>query len=146
MKTLQIISQIKRFRPISWAFGTLATLVLPTASPAAAVLPDIIVILADDLGYSDLGSQGGEIATPNIDRLAAEGIRFTSASNAARCCPSRASLLTGAYSHRVGHLLDGREILPEFGGLNCDFVNPSSIGHALMAENLAARLRSLGLA
>ncbi len=78
-------------------------LVLPTTSPAAAVLPDIIVILADDLGYSDLGCQGGEIATPNIDRLAAEGMRFTSASNTARCCPSRASLLTGAYSHRVGH-------------------------------------------
>jgi len=64
--------------------------------------PDIILILADDLGYSDIGCQGGEIKTPNIDRLADEGARFTAASNTARCCPSRASLLTGAYAHRVG--------------------------------------------
>jgi len=65
--------------------------------------PDIILILADDLGYSDIGCQGGEIKTPNIDRLATDGARFTAASNTARCCPSRASLLTGAYAHRVGH-------------------------------------------
>lgn len=64
--------------------------------------PDIILIFADDLGYSDIGCQGGEIKTPNIDRLATEGARFTEASNTARCCPSRASLLTGAYAHRVG--------------------------------------------
>jgi arylsulfatase len=64
--------------------------------------PDIILILADDLGFSDLSCQGGEISTPNIDRLATEGARFTNASNTARCCPSRASLLTGAYAHRVG--------------------------------------------
>jgi arylsulfatase len=64
--------------------------------------PDIILILADDLGFSDLGCQGGEISTPNIDSLAAQGVRFTNASNTARCCPSRASLLTGAYAHRVG--------------------------------------------
>ncbi len=64
--------------------------------------PDIILILADDLGFSDLSCQGGEIPTPNIDRLAAQGVRFTNASNSARCCPSRASLLTGAYAHRVG--------------------------------------------
>ncbi|MEI6034380.1 MAG: arylsulfatase [Verrucomicrobiae bacterium] len=64
--------------------------------------PDIVLILADDLGFSDLSSQGGEISTPNIDSLAAHGVRFTNASNSARCCPSRASLLTGAYSHRVG--------------------------------------------
>jgi hypothetical protein len=56
------------------------------------------------------------------------------------------SSLATEFSPRAVHLLDGREILPEFGGLNCDFVHPSSIGHALMAENLAARLRSLGLA
>ncbi len=64
--------------------------------------PDIILIVADDLGFSDLSCQGGEIPTPNIDSLAAQGVRFTKASNAARCCPSRASLLTGAYPHRVG--------------------------------------------
>lgn len=70
--------------------------------PAPASPPDIIIILADDLGFCDLSCQGGEIATPNIDRLATEGARFTAASNTSRCCPSRASLLTGAYAHRVG--------------------------------------------
>ena len=64
--------------------------------------PNIIVILVDDMGYSDLGAYGGEIRTPNLDRLAARGLRFTQSYNSARCCPSRASLLTGLYSHQAG--------------------------------------------
>ncbi len=72
--------------------------------------PDIVVILLDDLGFSDLGCYGGEIRTPNIDRLAAEGIRFTRFYNAARCCPTRASLLTGLYPHQVGLALNGRTL------------------------------------
>ncbi len=64
--------------------------------------PNIIVILADDLGYSDIGSYGGEIKTPNIDKLAKEGIRYKQFYNAARCCPTRASLLTGLYPHQAG--------------------------------------------
>ena len=64
--------------------------------------PNVIVIMADDLGYSDLSCYGGEIETPNIDRLAAEGLRFTGFKNTARCAPSRASLLTGRYQHSVG--------------------------------------------
>ena len=64
--------------------------------------PNIIVIMADDLGYSDLSCYGGEIETPNIDRLAEEGLRFTGFKNTARCAPSRASLLTGRYQHSVG--------------------------------------------
>lgn len=64
--------------------------------------PNIIVILADDMGYSDLGCYGGEIQTPNIDALAREGVRFTGLRNTSRCTPSRASLLTGRYSHAVG--------------------------------------------
>lgn len=64
--------------------------------------PNIIVILVDDMGYSDLGSYGGEIRTPNLDRLSANGLRFTQSYNSARCCPSRASLLTGLYSHQAG--------------------------------------------
>lgn len=69
--------------------------------------PNIVVLLADDLGYSDVGCYGSEIRTPNLDRLAAEGVRFTQFYNAARCCPTRASLLTGLYPHRagVGHML-----------------------------------------
>lgn len=68
--------------------------------------PNIIVILADDIGYSDIGSYGSEIRTPNLDRLAAEGVRFTHFYNTARCSPSRASLLTGLYPHQaaMGHL------------------------------------------
>ena len=64
--------------------------------------PNIIAILVDDMGYSDLGAYGGEIRTPNLDRLAAHGLRFTQSYNSARCCPSRASLLTGLYSHQAG--------------------------------------------
>ena len=60
--------------------------------------PNIILILNDDMGYSDLGCYGGEIHTPNLDRLAANGLRFTQFYNTARCCPSRASLLTGSAS------------------------------------------------
>src|SRR6185503_2930057 len=56
--------------------------------------PNIVVILADDLGFSDIGCYGSEIATPNLDRLAANGLRFTQFYNTARCCPTRASLLT----------------------------------------------------
>lgn len=58
--------------------------------------------MADDMGYSDMGSFGGEISTPNLDRLAEGGIEFTQFYNAARCCPTRASLLTGLYPHQAG--------------------------------------------
>jgi arylsulfatase len=64
--------------------------------------PNIIVILADDLGYSDLGCFGGEIRTPHIDALAERGLRFTQFYNCGRCCPTRASLLTGLYPHQAG--------------------------------------------
>lgn len=64
--------------------------------------PNIIIILADDMGYSDIGCYGGEINTPNLDKLASEGILFTQFYNAARCCPTRASLLTGLYPHQAG--------------------------------------------
>src|SRR5262245_43579820 len=70
--------------------------------------PNIVVILADDLGYSDLGCYGGEIRTPHLDKLAANGLRFTNFFNTARCCPSRAALLTGLYPHQagVGHMVE----------------------------------------
>jgi len=76
------------------------------ASAASPNRPNIVIILADDLGYADLGCYGSEIATPNIDRLAAQGVRFAQFYNTARCCPTRASLLTGLYSHQagVGHM------------------------------------------
>ncbi|TVR54295.1 MAG: arylsulfatase [Spirochaetaceae bacterium] len=64
--------------------------------------PNIIFVLLDDLGYSDLGCYGGEIRTPNIDRLASGGVKFESMYNSARCCPSRASLMTGLYPPQAG--------------------------------------------
>ena len=77
--------------------------VLAAANLAGATeKPNVLVILADDMGWSDLGSQGSEIATPNLDRLAAAGVGFRQFYNAARCCPTRASLLTGLYPHQAG--------------------------------------------
>lgn len=64
--------------------------------------PNVIVILVDDMGFSDIGCYGSEIETPNIDKLGFSGLRFTQFYNAARCCPSRASLLTGLYPHQAG--------------------------------------------
>ena len=64
--------------------------------------PNILVILADDLGYSDIGCYGGDVQTPNLDRLAENGIRFTHFYNTSRSCPTRASMLTGLYQHQAG--------------------------------------------
>jgi len=68
----------------------------------SAARPNIVIIMADDMGYSDIGCYGSEISTPNIDRLAANGLRFKNFYNNAKCCPSRASLLTGLYNHEAG--------------------------------------------
>ena len=80
----------------------MATLSSMVAVSQAEDKPNIVLIMVDDLGYSDLGCYGGEINTPNLDRLANEGLRFTQFFNGARSCPSRASLLTGCYPHTVG--------------------------------------------
>src|SRR4051812_3652796 len=85
----------------NWLFVILFGLVGAFAR-AAPSRPNIIIILADDIGYSDIGCMGGEIATPNLDALAAGGLRFTQFNNCARCCPTRASLLTGLYPHQAG--------------------------------------------
>lgn len=84
---------------------------------AAAEKPNIVVILADDMGFSDLGCYGSEIPTPNLDGLAAKGLRFTQFYNTGRCCPTRASLLTGLYSHQagVGHMTEDKK-LPGYRG------------------------------
>ncbi len=79
-------------------------------SPAES--PNIVLILADDMGFSDIGCYGSEIETPNLDRLAAEGLRCTQMYNCARCCPTRASMLTGLYPHQagVGHMVQDRGV------------------------------------
>ncbi|GAB3997366.1 arylsulfatase [Spirosoma daeguense] len=79
----------------------------PATSPAEtrkpnAARPNIILIMADDLGFSDLGCYGSEIQTPNLDYLANNGIRYRQFYNTSRCCPTRASLLTGLYNHQAG--------------------------------------------
>src|ERR1700728_3931980 len=72
--------------------------------------PNILIILNDDMGFSDIGCYGGEIQTPNLDHLASQGVRFTHFYNMSRCCPSRASLLTGLYPHQtgIGHMADDK--------------------------------------
>lgn len=82
--------------------GALAAVAAGCGNTGKDARPNILVILADDLGYSDLGCYGGEIETPNLDRLAREGMRFTRFYNASRSCPTRASLLTGLYPHQAG--------------------------------------------
>jgi len=76
--------------------------VAQTSSVYDSKRPNIVVIMADDLGYSDLGCYGSEIQTPHLDRLAAEGMRFTQFYTCGRCCPTRASMLTGLYPHLTG--------------------------------------------
>ncbi len=91
-------------RRFQWAL-LITLLLLPAAiarAAGAAPRPNIVVILADDLGFSDLGCMGSEIKTPNLDALAAGGVRFTQFYNTGRCCPTRASLLTGLYPHQTG--------------------------------------------
>jgi len=80
--------------------------------------PNIVLILADDMGYSDIGCFGSEIKTPNLDNLAAQGIRMTQFYNASRSCPTRASLLTGLYQHQAG-----------VGDMVADLGYPSYQGH-----------------
>jgi arylsulfatase A-like enzyme len=87
------------------------------ANPSLSEKPNIIVILVDDMGYSDIGCYGSEIKTPNLDRLAANGARFSQFYNTSRCCPTRASLLTGLYSHQAGvGLMTGRTDRPGYKG------------------------------
>ncbi len=84
------------------ALGAVWLFTLHPAIGGEAAKPNILLMLADDVGWSDVGCYGGEIQTPNIDALARDGVRFTQFYNCARCCPSRASLLTGLYPHQAG--------------------------------------------
>ncbi|GAB6184639.1 arylsulfatase [Thermopirellula anaerolimosa] len=89
----------------STALAALAAMLFRSTPPSLAAEaqrpPNVVVILADDMGYSDLGCYGGEIQTPNLDRLAAHGLRFTQCYNTARCWPSRAAIMTGYYAQQV---------------------------------------------
>ncbi len=125
------------FRRASRAVPMLLAVVAAAASFARADdsragRPNVVIILADDLGFSDLGCYGGEIRTPRLDALAAEGVRFTQFYNTARCWPSRAAILTGYYAQQVR-----RDVVPgvRSGGRG---VRPA------WAKLLPDRLRALG--
>jgi arylsulfatase A-like enzyme len=111
----------KELRTISACLAALLCASAPLceifAQPPSQPRPNILIVLADDLGWSDLGCYGGEIKTPNIDKLAAGGIRFTQFYTSTRCCPSRASLLTGLYPHQAGvGLMTGDQGRPGYRG------------------------------
>jgi arylsulfatase len=102
--------------------------------------PNIIVIMADDMGYSDIGCYGGEVETPNLDALAKGGVRFTHFYNTARCCPTRATLLSGLYAHQtsVGHMVDnGRELRGYRGDLSKNCV---TLGEAIKHNGYQTRM------
>jgi arylsulfatase len=85
-----------------------AAAALPGQTSSSPSRPNIVLMMADDMGFSDIGCYGSENATPNLDSLAKGGVRFTHFYNAARCCPTRASLLTGLYPHQagIGHMVN----------------------------------------
>ncbi len=93
---------------------------LSGSAHADELRPNIMVIMSDDMGFSDLGCYGSEIETPQLDRLAANGLRFTQFYNTGRCCPTRASLLTGLYPHKagIGHMMEDRDHPGYSGNLN----------------------------
>ena len=96
--------QFGNFRAFRLASLAVLVLLAPLQTHAAnqSQRPNIILIMSDDMGYSDIGCYGGEISTPNLDQLASAGVRFTQFYNTSRCCPTRASLLTGLYPHQAG--------------------------------------------
>lgn len=99
------MADLKRREFLTSALGAVTGSILPhsaNAAPARETRPNIVLIMADDMGFSDLGCYGSEINTPNLDRLAKRGLRFSQFYNSPRCCPSRAALLTGLYSHQAG--------------------------------------------
>ena len=91
--------------------------------------PNILLIMNDDMGYSDIGCYGGEVMTPNLDRLAGHGLRFTQFYNTARCCPTRASILTGLHPHQtsVGHMVDDFDEDGYRGDLNANCVTIAEV-------------------
>ena len=104
---------------------------LPAAGQSAPARPNIVVILVDDMGFTDIGCYGSEIPTPNLDKLAADGLRFTQFYNTGRCCPTRAALLTGLYSHQagVGHMVEDDGVPGYRGRLNDRCVTIAEVLH-----------------
>ncbi len=115
-------------RTRSWSawIGLVAAVACAPPAPAAEVAPrrpNVVIFLADDLGFSDLGCYGGEIATPNLDKLAATGLRFTNFTNTSRCWSSRAALLTGYYPQQVNRDPQGQR--PAWAALMPELLKPA---------------------
>lgn len=113
MKTL-------RLQSIYYTFVLTATYIFFSCAPEQDKRPNIILIMSDDMGYSDIGCYGSEINTPQLDDLAENGLRFTQFYNTARCCPTRASLITGLNPHQagVGHMMNNRRLEGYAGNLS----------------------------
>lgn len=110
---------LKSILPILFALS-----VTGNAFAQKTLKPNVVLILVDDMGFSDLGAYGSKISTPNIDRLAANGQRFTSFYNTSRCCPSRSALQSGVYNHQAGvGFMNGDLGVPSYQG----FLNKSVI-------------------
>ena len=103
-------SQLRCLANVAFTFLILAQANFDQSAEAEGTPPNIVIILADDLGYSDLGCYGSEIETPNLDGLASDGLRFTQFYNTARCWPTRSSMMTGHYAQAINKdtLLDGK--------------------------------------
>ena len=119
---------------MSMAAGALPWACSVAPEESSSRRPNIVLVMADDMGFSDIGCYGGEINTPVLDALAANGLRFRSFYNQARCCPTRASLMTGLYPHQtgVGHMMseyrkDGEPIPSYMGNLNKECVTIAEV-------------------
>lgn len=111
------------------AFFILAFISSCQEKEASEQRPNIILIMSDDMGYSDIGCYGSEISTPNLDELASSGLRFTQFYNTSRCCPTRASLMTGLYPHQagVGHMMEDRGLEGYAGNLSRNTVTIAEV-------------------
>jgi len=107
----------KLFTSVLTTAVMVASFGLATSRARAVDAPNIVLIMSDDMGFSDLGCYGGEINTPNLDQLAKHGVRFSQFYNTSRCCPTRAALLSGVYQHQAGiGLMTGDSKLPGYRG------------------------------
>ena len=136
---------MKRIFSVAWLRGTVAVVCVaaggatalaeerqtPAVTGQPSDRPNVIVIMADDMGFSDIGCYGGEIHTPVLDGLAAGGLRFSQFYNTARCCPTRASLLTGLYPHQagIGHMMEDRGLDGYRGDLSQECVTIAEVLH-----------------
>ena len=111
------MNMTKLFTSVLTTVGVLVSLSLAASRVQAAEAPNIVLIMSDDMGFSDIGCYGGEINTPHLDQLANDGLRFSQFYNTARCCPTRAALLSGVYQHQAGiGLMTGEKNLPGYRG------------------------------